>query len=342
MAKIACCYNCAFAFLDPEHSVECYHAGILNWPACANHPESYGRVRRTPERGICPNYRPRLPAPQGESVKTIPLGDGYCAYVDAADYEWLSQWKWHLRGGYAGRWDGKRKKTVYMHREIMKPPKGMIVDHKNRNKLDDTRDNLRNATHAENMRNKGKQHGASSRFHGVSYHKARNKYLAHICCEGRAYGLGLHVEETDAARAYDRTAVALFGEFARLNFPEEWPPERRREPYAQRDAVLKELRKRRAQIRQQKAKARARRTGTTEQKTAKAKSKKSRAETQGRGGSKRKTEAKRATGHRSRATAPKESKTRDAKRTTKSPPATSPRSRAANTKGKRGRRTRSA
>ena len=37
-----------------------------------------------------------------------------------------------------------------MHREIMKPPKGMDVDHKNHNKLDNTRESLRVCTHAEN------------------------------------------------------------------------------------------------------------------------------------------------------------------------------------------------
>jgi len=285
MAVIRCCYSCVFSFLDREHTLECIEANILNWPACANHPDFYGRMKRTPPCGICPNYRPKPDTPEGD-VRQIPLGDGFYAYVDVADFEWLSRWTWHLYGGYAARY--QNGKYVYLHREIMQPAKGMIVDHKNRNKLDDTRANLRNATHAENMRNRGKQHGASSRFHGVSYNKARNKYLAHICCEGRAYGLGLHVEETDAARAYDRAAVTLFGEFARLNFPEEWPPERRREAYAQRDAVLKELRKRRAKIRRQRAKARARRTGTPGRKTAKGKSKKSREETQRRGGRKRK------------------------------------------------------
>ena len=187
---------------------------------------SAGR-RVTPQGPACRNYRARLPTPKGE-VRQIPLGDGFYAYVDAADYEWLSQWTWRLRCGYAVRLEKKTKKVIYMHREIMQPPKGMIVDHKSRNKLDNTRENLRNATHAENARNNGKRHGGfSSRFLGVSRCKQSGKWQACIWVEGGNLWLGLFTDEVEAARAYDRAAVEHFGEFARLNFPEEWPPERR-------------------------------------------------------------------------------------------------------------------
>lgn len=235
MAKIACCYNCVFAFLDREHTLECYHAGILNWPACANHPQSYGRMRRTPERGMCPNYRPKPPVPQGESVKQIALGDGYYAYVDAADFEWLSQWTWSMRGGYAVRM--QKRTPVYMHRAIMKPPKGMIVDHKNRNKLDNTRDNLRNATHRQNAGNRSKKRGTYSRFAGVGYNKEYGKCFAQVYYNGERFFLGYHGDESEAARAHDYKAVELLGEFARVNFPDEWPEERRREVYVQGDAA---------------------------------------------------------------------------------------------------------
>jgi len=238
MAKIACCHNCAYSYWDPEHTVQCMSLGVMNWPACANHPESLGRMRRAPQRGICPNYRPRLATPEGD-VRQIPLGDGYYAYVDAVDYPWLSRWTWTMSGGYAVRIE--RGTRIRMHRQIMRPPKGRIVDHKNRNKLDNTRANLQVSTHSENARNRAKRRGTSSRFRGVSRHKNYDKYYAAVSYQGEQVFLGLYTDEIEAARARDYRAVELFGDEAQVNFPEEWPAERRAEVYAQGESVRREL-----------------------------------------------------------------------------------------------------
>ncbi len=232
-----CCHNCAYAWWDLGQAMQAFTSGFPNRPACANHPDSLGRMRSAPIGGICRNYRPK-PADPAQEAKRIPLGDGLYAYVDAADYEWLSQWKWHLINGYAGRWE--KGKQVYMHREIMKPPKGMKVDHAGRNKLDNTRDNLRVCTQRENILNQGKKGGSASRFKGVEYRKyrsGRRKCYAEIRIDGKKTYLGSFDKEEDAARTYDRAAVEHHGEFAHLNFPEEWPPERRAEVRAQREAA---------------------------------------------------------------------------------------------------------
>ena len=103
-----------------------------------------------------------------------------------------------------------------------------------------------------------KQHGAYSRYKGVSYCKRHGKYLAQCDFGGRHRWLGFFDDEVEAARVYDRAAVEECGEFARLNFPQEWPPERRREVYAKYQAALKKERKRntrKAKSNKKKAKA---------------------------------------------------------------------------------------
>ncbi len=64
-----------------------------------------------------------------------------------------------------------------MHRELAKPPRGMTVDHANRNRLDNTRENLRVCTQQENSHNNGKHMGSSSRFKGVGYTGRRRSDL---------------------------------------------------------------------------------------------------------------------------------------------------------------------
>jgi hypothetical protein len=200
---------------------------------CANHPNWPGQLHDVPGTP-CPNYQPRFPEPAGQ-VKRIPLSEGHYALVDAADYEWLSKYNWHFQNGYATRQE--RRKTIYMHRQITNPPKGMIVDHINRNKKDNRRANLRTCTRRQNILNQPGKRTSISRFKGVEYRKDRDKCYARIRVQGKRLWLGTFSDEVDAARAYDHAAVQHFGPFAHLNFPEEWPPERRQQLHAQ--AMLK-------------------------------------------------------------------------------------------------------
>lgn len=226
MATAETCHNCVYAKWDLALWARTLPGGFPARPVCANHPDCLGRIKECPLGRICRNFRPKPPVPKGETVRTIPLGDGFYAYVDAADYEWLSQWTWRLHDGYAIRYE--KGERICMHNEILPPPKGKRVDHKNLNRRDNTRENLRHATHAENMRNKSKKPDASSRFRGVIYRKDSGKWQARIWLHGRNISLGMFDSEVEAARAYDRAAVEYYGEFARLNFPEEWPDRRRK------------------------------------------------------------------------------------------------------------------
>ena len=159
------------------------------------------------------------------AFRKIKLTKGQYTIVSPEDYEKLACDDWQLaenrsKNLYAARVEGT--KVIYMHRVIMNAPKGVIVDHKNRETLDNTRGNLRFATKGQNNRNRPKcAKGASSKYKGVSRRKLDKKWRAVITHEGRHIHLGSFEKEEDAARAYDAAAKIYFGEFAVLNFDDD-------------------------------------------------------------------------------------------------------------------------
>lgn len=150
-------------------------------------------------------------------MKQIPLTQGKFALVDDEDFERINSHKWSL--GNVGRnnlyairsvyKNGKKEKTVYMHREVLELTSKKHVDHVNSNGLDNQKANLRECTHSENMRNRIRHN--KSGFKGVF--QMGNRWKAMI----RNRYLGLFTTAIDAARAYNAAAKQLYGEFARLN-----------------------------------------------------------------------------------------------------------------------------
>jgi hypothetical protein len=167
-------------------------------------------------------------------MKEIKLSgkSGLITFVSDIDYDFLIQWKWYpVNNGYTtyvyrkkgyGR---KGSKTVYMHNEIMNPPKEHEVDHVNMNGLDNQRENLRVCTKSQNI-----SHRPNSRRGVVPY---RGVHIIHV---GKYTGLqvritvnnkGIHLaslplgSEIGGAKIYDKYARLYHGEFAVLNFPDE-------------------------------------------------------------------------------------------------------------------------
>lgn len=153
-------------------------------------------------------------------MKTIPLTQGKVALVDDADFEWLSQFKWHAhlkRRKSTDNWYAIRSDQKRMHRLMM----GCMADHRNGNGLDNRRANLRPCSYELNNANIMLYKSVTG-LKGVSK-SDRGSFVSQISCSGKKKLLGRFAIPEDAARAYDRAAVERWGEFACINFPEDFP-----------------------------------------------------------------------------------------------------------------------
>ena len=203
---------------------------------CTNHPGSPGELREVLPIDTCRNFKAKcwqplrrkpaqnqfIPAADESdpTVRCIPLGHGLFATIDAADYEELSRYRWH-----AFRYSGTvyavchaKGRTVYMHRMLMRPHRGHVVDHTDGNGLNNRRCNLRVCTPRQNRAN-ARPRGGSSRFVGA--YRKRDKWVAGITSRGKYYHAGQFDDEVEAARARDRKAYELHGPYAYLNRPED-------------------------------------------------------------------------------------------------------------------------
>jgi len=157
----------------------------------------------------------------GDKMKRIPLTQGKFAIVDDKNYEWLNQWKWYaLKVGntyYAARYGGgghENPIVILMHRQILGLRKGdnNQTDHRNHNGLDNHKVNLRLCNCSQNAANR-KYRTNKSGYKGVYYSKKMEKWYVQI----RHKHIGFYDNKINAARAYDKKAKELFGEFANTN-----------------------------------------------------------------------------------------------------------------------------
>jgi len=224
------CHRCIYA---SDHAARAWPNPLLGWPitlTCVNCAGYEGFLREVMPNGTCRHFCPKgatirpgkPPAPENDELRYIPLTRGLFAIVDAADYEWLSRHRWTAQGGgkpYACR--RPTTGTIWMHRLIMQAPDGMVVDHIDGNSLNNRRSNLRICTPRQNTANRAKTRNGTSRFKGVHFCTRDRKWRAQIGVDGERRFIGDFDDEVEAARAYDRKAAELFGEFAYLNFPQE-------------------------------------------------------------------------------------------------------------------------
>jgi len=150
----------------------------------------------------------------------IYLPRNFSALVSVDDFKRLSAVKWGVNLDRAKKAYACRKvsgKRIYMHREITNCPPGLVVDHINGDTLDNRRTNLRICTERQNLYNCLTNN--LSGYKGVGL-IGTGGYRARI--QHHEYGeiyLGRYENLQDAADAYDRAAILLWGEYAWLNCP---------------------------------------------------------------------------------------------------------------------------
>jgi hypothetical protein len=159
----------------------------------------------------------KWPAPPPVLVKDglvyVTLTQGRVAIVDVIDLAVVENVKWYATQAQNTCYATRSRDGKGLHRIIIDPPHGLEVDHKDRDGLNNRRENLRVATHAQNRANRPGW-GFSS-YKGVS----RGDGTKWVACAG-AIHVGVYDTEIDAALAHDRVAYELDPEFAFLNFPE--------------------------------------------------------------------------------------------------------------------------
>ena len=155
-------------------------------------------------------------------MKEIELANGEIAIIDEEDWLLVAQYKWRLLEKrytkYAqanikknGKW-----RTMRMHRLIMNCPRNIQIDHIDHDGLNNRKSNLRFATNQQNNFNR-KGYDTSSKYKGVTWRTKLKKWEAQIQTKGKSKYLGYYANENDAARAYNKMAVQVFGEYAYVN-----------------------------------------------------------------------------------------------------------------------------
>lgn len=171
-------------------------------------------------------------------MKLIPLygvnGIGKFAEVDDEDYDFLMKWRWF--GIYAktssnyyaqcnynlgnGKWTNRK-----MHHLIIDKKSGFIIDHKDRNGLNNQKSNLRYCTPSQNAMNKCNHTGSASQYKGVCIRRHKHsksiKWQSQITINKKRITIGnfpyTKEGEIQAALLYNEYAIKYFGEFANIN-----------------------------------------------------------------------------------------------------------------------------
>lgn len=140
------------------------------------------------------------------------------AIIDIEVVEKIKKYKWSLaKAGYVQA--HLNAGIIYIHHVVMGilPNMEKYIDHRDENKLNNCKSNLRFCTNSENMRNRGKQKNNKSGYKGVYQASRGSRWVANIRINRKTIYIGTFTDLLDAAKAYNKAAIEHHGRFARLN-----------------------------------------------------------------------------------------------------------------------------
>ena len=199
-------WSCDGAHVRNGTTLSC---GCLHKERCAEHARELGHTYGGHNKK-CNNY---------ELDGSIGIGyfsNGQNFYFDIEDYNKIKNFYWENHHGYAiaRKCESDCQEYIYMHRLLIQADNNCIVDHIDRNRLNNTKNNLRIANTFDNARNASIAKNNTSGFTGVTFNIRDDNWVAQITVNYKNIRLGAFVDKTDAIRARLKAEKEYFGEFA--------------------------------------------------------------------------------------------------------------------------------
>lgn len=149
-------------------------------------------------------------------------GIGFCSntnkkfYFDLEDYDKIKDYCWRMNNNGRIVTSVNRSRMILLHRLILDVlyDTDIIIDHANRNPLDNRKENLRICTKQENNTNKNLFNNNKSGFIGVSLQEQHQTWRARISVNNKDIHLGCFDNKEDAIKARLEAEAKYFGEFS--------------------------------------------------------------------------------------------------------------------------------